>query len=114
MLLCPLNLWFSVQIVPGTYTFCVNIKSNKNYDDTKSETQNKRGKQEVFIEKPDDENVLILKEVIAAKEEDIKRMEETKSKLSSENEGLIEENKRFQRSLTMMNQEIKLLKSQTQ
>ena len=32
----------------------INIKSNKNYDDTKSETQNKRGKQEVVIEKPDD------------------------------------------------------------
>ena len=32
----------------------INIKSNKNYDDTKSETQNKRGKQELVIEKPDD------------------------------------------------------------
>ena len=92
----------------------INLKVNKNYDDTKIETPNKRSKQEVFIEKPDDDNVLILKEAIAAKEEEIKRMEETKSKLSSEKEGLVEENKRFQRILKNMNQEIKLLKSQTQ
>ena len=91
----------------------INIKSNKNYDDTKSETQNKRGKQEVVIEKPDDEYILILKEAIAAKEEDIKRMKGKTYKLSSENEGLIEENNRFQRILKNMNQEIKLLKSQT-
>ena len=91
----------------------INLKVNKNYDDTKSETPNKRSKQEVFIEKPDDNNVLILKEAIAAKEEEIKRMEETKSKLSSEKEGLVEENKRFQRILKNMNEEIKRLKSQT-
>ena len=55
----------------------------------------------------------MLKEAIAAKEEDIKRMDENNSKLISENEGLIEENNRFQRILKNMNQEIKLLRSRT-
>jgi hypothetical protein len=51
---------------------------------------------------------------LSSKEEDIKRIEGEKFKLSSENESLIEENNRFQRILKNMNMEIKLLKSQTQ
>ena len=89
-------------------------QSSKNYHDTKSEKQHKRDKQEVFIETPDDDNVLSLNEDIFAKEEVIKRSEEINSKLISENEGLVEENNIFQRILKNMNQEIKLLKSQTQ
>ena len=91
----------------------IHIKSNKNYHDTKSETENRRDKHEIIIEKQNDDNVLVLKEAIAAKEEDIKRMDENNSKLISENEGLIEENNRFQRILKNMNQEIKLLRSRT-
>jgi hypothetical protein len=74
----------------------------------------KRSNQEEVIEKPDDDTVLILKEAIAAKEEDINRIEGEKFILSSENESLIEENNRFQRILKNMNMEIKRLKSQTQ
>ena len=62
----------------------IHIKSNKDYHDTKTETQNKRDKHEVFNEKTDNENVLPF--AIAAKEEDIKRMEDNNSKLISENE----------------------------
>ena len=91
----------------------IHIKSNKNYHDTKSETENRRDKHEIIIEKQNDDNVPVLKEAIAAKEEDIKRMDENNSKLISENEGLIEENNRFQRILKNMNQEIKLLRSRT-
>ena len=47
--------------------------------------QNKRDKQEIIIEKPDDDNFLVLKEAIADKEEDTKRMEEKSCKLISEN-----------------------------
>ena len=90
----------------------INIKSNKNYEE--SESENKRSNQEEVIEKPDDDTVLILKEAIAAKEEDINRIEGEKFILSSENESLIEENNRFQRILKNMNQEKKRLKSQTQ
>ena len=75
----------------------IHIKSNKNYHDTKSETENRRDKHEIIIEEQNDDNVLVLMEAIAAKEEDIKRMDENNSKLISENEGLIEENIRFQR-----------------
>ena len=57
--------------------------------------QNKRDKQEIFIQKPDDDNFHVLKEVIADKEEDIKRMEDKSYELISENQGLIEDNNRF-------------------
>jgi hypothetical protein len=61
-----------------------------------------------------DDNLLVLKEDIASKEEVIKRLQENISKLISENKGLLEENNRFQSILLNMKQEIKLLKSRTQ
>ena len=65
--------------------------------------QSKRDKQEIIIEKPDEDNFLVLKEAIADKEEDTKRMEEKSYKLISENQGLIEDKKRFKRILKNMN-----------
>jgi hypothetical protein len=89
------------------------IKLNKN-SRTKSENQDIGDKQELFIEKVNDDNVIVLKEDIASKEEVIKRLEENNSKLISENKTLLEENNRFQRILLDMNQEIKLLRARTQ
>ena len=40
----------------------IHIKSNKNYHDAKSETENRMDKHEIIIEKQNDDNVLVLKE----------------------------------------------------
>ena len=80
----------------------LHIKSN--YHDTKIE---------IINEKPDDETVHVLKEAIAAKEEDIERLDDKISKLITKNEVVIEENNRLQRIMKNMDHEIKVLRSWT-
>ena len=83
----------------------------KNYNETKSEEQNKMKAKEVITEKHDD--IISLKETVASKDKEIKEKDDKVQKLVLENEDLINQNNKIKRCAKNMDEEIKRLRSRT-
>ena len=85
----------------------------KNYNETKSEEQNKMKAKEVITEKHDDKTIISLKETVASKDKEIKEKDDKVQKLVLENEDLINQNNKIKRCAKNMDEEIKRLRSRT-